>query len=499
MADVPVAPRIHVLIFHGLSQALGEGIVHAGLDSGLLSLESSEGDDGFPVCDKGLFHHMVFSPCYGIMTPSNIPVRIFQPTIDSDLFMIIEHDAERRKKRLAIVVCGWHFKRIATYKKLIHEGSLYDDMDTKYYIASHRDQEDISENVVHQLKNMGWAIIEFQNEGWDWGAYQEFVKWQKKNRELSYYYLFLHDDLIIKSHYFIKAFFSELSKGVKAIGNAFPYDEPMERAWPESSAHVLFWAETKNFFIRSKSWKCIRGSCLFTTREVVDTILATMPIRHGPHVGFGNWGALLFGGLIADRFGANAVSYLSNTLRNSPYLLEEYRGGVHEKIFDRFRLYIKSIIPFCMGRLLKGYVAPLLPTTGLKLHVGCGSRYMDGCLNIDADSDIADLKIDFFDLRLKMESVSVVLISRMMRRISYSEAELLLMRIFSFLQKGGQLIIEFPLPMKKASDNLNSSDDINVEELRGLLLKIGFNKIYREALRFSGLLKYRDTRVVAIK
>lgn len=411
---------------------------------------------------------------------------------------MVDHTKEQHILSLAIVVCGWHFKRIDIYKRLIYEGSLYNHIDIRYYIASHRNEDELKESVAHQLSNMGWNMIDFKNEGWDWGAYQEFVKWQKMNVGLTDYYLFLHDDIIIKKHYFIKAFFSEISKGVKVVGNAFSYDEPIERAWPESSAHVLIWAKMRNFPIYSKMWKCVRGSCFFTTREVVETVLESMPIKNGHHVGFGNWSAILFGGLVADRFGVHVVSYLSEKLRDSRYILEEYRGGQQE-LLDRFRLYVKSIISLRMKRFLEGRVAPLPPATGLKLHLDCGSRYLDDYLNIDTASDVADLKINFFDLRLTKESVSAVVMAYTLERSTHSDTESLLERIFLFLKKEGHLVLEFTPTIRNISSGQNFSNNIHTRALKRLLLNVGFRRIYIESSLFGKLLNQRDTRVIAIK
>ena len=372
------------------------------------------------------------------------------------------------------------------------------------------------------------------NQGWDWGAYQQFLIWQKENESLSNYYLFLHDDINIKNHGFINAFLKDIENGAKVVGNGLPYPPPLEIEWKKISTHIFFWAELNGCFVKSKKWNCVRGSCFFTTKEIVENILIKMPIKNGSHVGFGNWGVKIFGGLVRDLYGKEAIKYLGNKVQKSFYIEEEYRGGLIDASFVQvIFIKIKSKIPLSLKRIIKmivkGQKAPSAPL-GLKFNLGCGNRYLEGYVNIDVRSKVADLRADILDLEFKKDSVSEVLMVHVIEHIDYFKVEFFLKKVYSWLKVDGQLVMEFPDVIKVAQCILkrrNKPEDLQNNPfgirglygepiknmslcdyhkwgwcdttMRALLKEIGFRKIYIEKPQYHGRRNERDTRIVAIK
>lgn len=437
------------------------------------------------------------------------------------------------KKTVSIVVVGWEFKK-EPYLSLIKEKNFQKCFsEVRYYIASHREPKEIDSFLLRKLKKIGWRVLFFENKGWDWGAYQQFIKWQIAKGETTDYYLFLHDDIKIKKHGFLEAFFNEIKKGARVIGNSFPYSPPLERNWKEESPHIFYWAKENGWEIRKEKWKCVRGSCFFTCKEVAIKILPFLPIKHGLHKGFGNWSVKLFAGKVAELYGDKSLNYLSTRLLESEFIKEEYRGGskrekiilIKRKIMKRIPARLKRILKY----LIKGEKLPPAPA-GLKLNLGCGGRYMEGYLNVDINSEKADIKEDILNLEFEKESVAEVVMIHVIEHIDYFKVEPLLKKIHFWLMKNGRLVLEFPdvikvsrlvLKYKKNIEKLQNSPfgtrgfygepkkNMSVcdyhkwgwseNTMKFLLKKIGFRKIFVEKPRFHGKRVQRDTRIVAIK
>lgn len=433
-----------------------------------------------------------------------------------------------KKEKLTVVIVGWYFKNYNLYQKLIKEAALYNNLEVNFYIASHKQPNEIDETIKNSLKKLGWELLFFENKGWDWGAFQQFSIWQKQNKSLTDYYLFLHDDIIIKNKGFIGTFLNKIQNGAKVGGNSFPSCfPPIKKDWNIISPEVIFWSQVKGFPINSKSWGCVRGSCFFTVKNVVENILINMPIKQGFHVGFGNWSCKIFGGLVTDKYGEKAINYIGGKEeRKSYYITEEFRGGEEKtSIFDK----IKSLIPISIKKFIKGQKAPS-PPSGLKLNLGCGTKYLEHYLNVDVNSEYADLVKNFLDLKFEEGTISEVLIIHVVEHIDYFKLKPFFEKIHRWLKKDGQLVIEFPDIIKVAKQILKIKNDVKKLQnstfgLRGiygqvtknmtiydyhkwgwtkktmikLLREIGFRKIYTERPQHHGGLANRDTRIVAIK
>ena len=367
----------------------------------------------------------------------------------------------KNRETLSVVIVGWYFKNLDIYKKLVEEARYYKNLKASFYIASHKTPEEIDQVNKNELKNSGCNLLHFENKGWDWGAYQQFLIWQKSNESFSDYYLFLHDDIKIKKKGFIRAFLEQIQNGAKVVGNGFPYSLPLERVWTKISPHVFFWAKSKGFSIRSKKWRCVRGSCLFTVKEIAENILIKMPIKYGFHPGFGNWSVKIFGGLAQDLYGEKAISYLADKERKSFYIEEEYRGKSLKSSSKKFIYKAKSNISTPLKTFIKKIVrrqkAPPSPS-GLKLNLGCGNRYLEGYLNIEIDSELADLKADILDLKFDKNSIAEVLMVHVIEHIEHFKARSFIEKVYNWLKDDGQLVMEFPDIIKVARCILEMQD-----------------------------------------
>lgn len=429
--------------------------------------------------------------------------------------------------KLSIVIAGWYFRDIDIYKTLVEEAKRYNNIETSYYIASHRRLEETDRELIGKLAKLKWQLLYFENEGWDWGAYQQFLIWQKKKVGLDDYYLFMHDDIKIKNYGFIGEFIKQIQYGTKVVGNGLKDNPNKSRklTYPE----IIYWSRINKFPIRADKWRCVRGSCFFTTRDVAENILIKMPIKKGHHAGFGNWSVIVFGGLVADAYGENSIEYIGHKEVESFYIREEYRGSRGKLSFKKLIRKTIQISPKSLRRFIKGQKAPpSLP--GLKLNLGCGERYLNGYLNIDINSKYADLKEHILKLEFEEQTLSEVLMVHVIEHIDYYKVKLFLERTYFWLEKNGQLILEFPDVIKVAKcisrikndvENLQKSPfgirgfygkpttDMTIYDyhkwgwsentMKTLLKEIGFRKIYIEKPQFHRGYAERDSRVVAVK
>ena len=169
----------------------------------------------------------------------------------------------------------------------------------------------------------------------------------------------------------------------------------------------------------------------------------------------------------------------------------------------------------------------------LCLHLGCGSNYLDGWLNIDIiEGSRADLIMNFKELpqKFKPDSVSEVLMIHSISYLRLWEARDFFSNVYSLLKSTGKFTLEFP-DLAKCSKALLSNEnkvDDYLEAVRAIyafdmdqikrkdnfqpyafgwsswhitseLKKVGFKKIMVEEPQTHGPLLWRDTRIVAIK
>jgi predicted SAM-dependent methyltransferase len=90
-------------------------------------------------------------------------------------------------------------------------------------------------------------------------------------------------------------------------------------------------------------------------------------------------------------------------------------------------------------------------TAGLRLHLGCGERYLDGYINIDLPPDEhtvlstpADVHADITTLHYEPGSVDEVRLHHVFEHFDRPTALRLLTQWYGWLREGGTLIIETP-------------------------------------------------------
>lgn len=169
----------------------------------------------------------------------------------------------------------------------------------------------------------------------------------------------------------------------------------------------------------------------------------------------------------------------------------------------------------------------------LRLHLGCGSDYLDGWLNIDVtEKSKADVIMDFKNIKGNFESnsVSEVLMVHSISYLRLWEARDFFSDIYSLLKTGGRFALEFPDIVKCSKVVLENENEIEkyLEGVRAFyafdmgqikrkdkyhpyafgwsawhisfeLKRIGFTKISIMEPQTHGPLLWRDTRIEAIK
>jgi hypothetical protein len=428
---------------------------------------------------------------------------------------------------LSIVVCGWHFQNQNLYRALTAEAEAYSTLETHCFVASHRAADQIESKLAGDLSESGFEVVHFENEGWDWGGYHQFVHWQSNERELSDYYLFLHDDIILRKPGLLGALLERVERGAQVVGNAVPMDPGVHvrKNYPED----MLWAENNDVKIEAQRWDVVRGSCVFTTRAVVERVLMRMPIKKGgQRIELANSSLRVFAAMVADEFGPEAVAYLGTTPRESEYITEEERGGAPASLRERVR---QAIPPALRRRIAKArgfsQVDPVLQGTGMKLNLGSGMDSLPGYYNIDFCSPIADFNSDIFELEFEPGSISEVIMLHVIEHIEQADMVPLFKTIHTWLRPGGQLIMEFPDlikccklildmendPVRIQTSNLGAQGlyggdpKTNIYDLHKwgwtgstmspLLREAGFSEVHVERARFHT--ERRDTRVVAIR
>ena len=168
----------------------------------------------------------------------------------------------------------------------------------------------------------------------------------------------------------------------------------------------------------------------------------------------------------------------------------------------------------------------------VKLHLGCGSDYKHGWVNIDIDTSVrADIYTNFGSVKdyFNENTVEIVSMSHSISYLNLWQARIFFSDVYKLLLKDGKLDIEFPDIVKCAKIIISESDNVTyLEGIRGVfafdldqiknkehytpysfgwsawqikeeLLKVGFNDVQILEPETHGKRIWRDTRVVATK
>jgi predicted SAM-dependent methyltransferase len=430
-------------------------------------------------------------------------------------------------KKYLIIIAGWHYLHNGFYESITDLAVSHKNV--SIFIASHKGQIQIDTSLLNSIKRIPRCTINFfDNVGYDWGAYAQALDALTDKVQNYDYICFMHDDIEIIDNNFLTVFadFIENQK-LKVAGNC---RNAIHYPFPDKYPYILEWARLSpwQMTIKAKRWSTVRGS-FFMVKPIIFKKIKKLPFRDGDHRGFGNWGVILFGGMVTDHFGIDSLKTISIDELQSPYIIEYNRG---EK--DYF-LKIKNTLTSYIHRLLSPRKRERLTTppkqTGVKINVGCGKMYLEGYLNIDsADKRKADVIADITTLDLKNGTVGEILMYHVIEHLNKYEAEDLFRKIYGWLNDDGRLIIECPDIAKVAALLLEHQADVEElengpEGIRGLygeafpkmgigdyhkwgyseftlktkLMKTGFAQVIVEKPLSHGQKIHRDLRVVAYK
>jgi hypothetical protein len=200
-------------------------------------------------------------------------------------------------------------------------------------------------------------------------------------------------------------------------------------------------------------------------------------------------------------------------------------------ISDKIKRKVKELI----GRNSSGNEGiPLVQNPSLlHLHLGCGSNYLDGWVNVDVMEECkADMIMNFKDIKknFQPDTVGVILMIHSISYLRLWEARDFFSDAISLIRKGGKLILEFPDIAKCSKALLDSENKVTdyLEAVRAIyafdmeqiqrkepfytytfgwstwhisheLKKAGFTTIEIMAPQTHGPRVWRDTRIEAIK
>ncbi len=105
------------------------------------------------------------------------------------------------------------------------------------------------------------------------------------------------------------------------------------------------------------------------------------------------------------------------------------------------------VVPARQRPASRGQLAALLTDIDpLKLHVGCGDKYLPGFVNIDVAPDSkADLLLDVDEFHMFSDGrADVIALYHVFEHLHYDQARHALREWFRVLKPGGELILEMP-------------------------------------------------------
>lgn len=414
-------------------------------------------------------------------------------------------------RKYLIIIAGWHYIDNGFYETI--KRLCEDNLNVDVFISSHKEKTEIDINVFKIITTIPRLRIHcFENIGYDWGMYSQAVDYLGSLIMQYEYICFMHDDIEIIDNKILSVFsdFLEQHSLIVAGNCGNPVLYPFKKTHP----HVIEWARLSEWKIdiKSERWNTVRGSFFMTQKQLFEK-LKRIPYRNGQHSGFGNWGVIVFGGVVADLFGINAIKTISDEDLTSPYITE-YKRGKNESNIDN-----NKKVSYTINERM------------LKVHFGCGKKYLDGYLNIDQSPDsVADVVDDVMSIRFDDNSVSEFVMYHFIEHLNKYDAENFLNNLYRYLCPGGTLIIEAPDIVKVAKliiDNKNNYTELEggAYGLRGFygepfakmefgdyhkwgyseytlsekLRQIGYSKIYLEHPVTHGARSNRDLRIVAIK
>jgi hypothetical protein len=410
-------------------------------------------------------------------------------------------------KRFLIIIAGWHYYNKSFYENIHKLCKDNDQIDV--FISSHKQRSEIDSKIFELIINIPRVRIEvFENVGFDWGMYSQAIEFLSQNVINYKYICFINDNIEIRDLNFLEKFsdFAEENQLIIA-GNRINH---MNYPWPKTHPHIVEWARLSKWKIdiKSTSWNTVK-SRFFMAKSNLFQKIEKIPYKNDNQPNLGNWGMIIFAGLVSDLFGKDSIKAICNGNLTSPYIQEHQRDDGENNQFKYSNQAEK----------------------GLKVHIGCGKDYKDGYLNIDSFPYAkADVISNVMDIYFKPNSVSEFVMYHFIEHLNRFEAEKFLSNLYKSLLSNGLLIIECPDVIKVARLVLKNKNNLdNLENgalgLRGFfgepfenmeigdyhkwgyseytlskkLKTIGFSLVKIEKPISHGGRNNRDLRVVAIK
>lgn len=408
-------------------------------------------------------------------------------------------------KRFLIIIAGWHYCNNSFYEK-IHK-LCNDNNHIDAFISSHKQRSEIDSKITELIISIPRVRIEFfDNVGFDLGMYSQAISFLGKSIIDYEYICCINDDIEICDSNFLAKFSDFIEKNQLIItGNRLQENYP----WPKTFPHIVEWARLSEWKldIQSTSWSIVKSS-FFMVKSNLFQKIKEIPYKDDNQPNLGNWGMIIFAGLVSDLFGKDSIKAIDEDL--SSHYIQEYRKSDDKK-----------------NQLIYSNQA----AKGLKVHIGCGKDYKDDYLNIDSSfNSKADVISNVIDLNFRPNSVSEFIMYHFIEHLNRFEAEKFLSNLYNSLLPNGLLIIECPDIVKVAKLVLKNKKNLDILEngaygLRGFfgepfenmeigdyhkwgyseytlskkLKIIGFSQVKIEKPISHGGRSNRDLRVVATK
>lgn len=218
--------------------------------------------------------------------------------------------------KLCICVAGWHFR----CDMLDALAQIQSAFDADVYVVSHRPRHEVPAAVTDTVGSAN--VLTRPNVGYDWGCYQQFLEtglWQRYT-----HVFFMHDDVVIRGIGFVPACLELLQAGWQFVGNGRNADKV---DWPKTHVHCYAHAAVRPPGPDFRH-ATVRGSFLAMSRDTLAELGALEVFWDPFHLSdrFGNWSLVASCGRMAVRFGQDCLAFLSDTSRQSEYLVELVRG-----------------------------------------------------------------------------------------------------------------------------------------------------------------------------
>lgn len=435
--------------------------------------------------------------------------------------------------KATVGIVGWHHAAPGLFAR-VRQAMQVAQLSGEIHLLDHRGE--VPEPVLAAARAENVVVHHFPNVGFDWGAYSQFSDACGEAMRDGDFVVWMHDDVEIRDDS-VFARCIELCRAHAVVGhhNAL---EPTGRPWPVTHPALLYWLErTHGEKITLPGWNTVRGSFVFMRAQVLRRV-KLVPYRDGHTIHYGNWGVVLWAGLVSAEFGVDAIGSLlekPGPALESRWMVEHLRGQAvsgYEVEVPATPLWKRAYLAARrMARTLRDWPPEPPELPGLKVHVGCGRKPIlrGDTVNVDL-TGLPDLKIPIDQLEFEAGSLAEVSSYHFLEHLTKLEARVFIRRAQGWLKPNGRFVVECPDVAKVARHVIRSRGDLAALEdgafgLRGLygeptpdmtvwdqhkwgyteaglvklLVGLGFRKASVHPPVSHGGLRNRDLRVIGLK